>query len=322
MKQLNLIKLLSAAVILFITVGMALPMNAFAASGSGSVQFNGKGSEPWTIKSAPVFYTSTGDEIVDFFGTLTKELMPGDSRSFTVELKNTSNTKVMFWMRTCPVTRDGAKLDGLKSSGLTTLKASFTDKSPLNNDDLLDQITLKLTNPFSTSAGATLYSGTLRGDGTGINKETWTQLGYVNPGQSGYVGVSIDVPLSLSDYYQNSLAAVEWQFYTEYDDNPVISTPPSGGSKPSSPSETTLTTEISEPLLPEFPVLLEEDPPDETASDADFGEPKPPLADFVVQPPKTGDSQALGFWIAIACVGLTGFIFLNYISFRKEKKAA
>ena len=322
MKQFKLIKMLSAAVILLISIGMAFPINAFAASGPGSVQFNGKGSEPWTIKSAPVYYSSTGDEIVDFFGALTKELLPGDTRSFTVELKNTSDAKVLFWMRTCPVTRDGSTLDGFKSSELTTLKASFTDKTPLNNDDLLDQITLKLTNPFSTPAGATLYSGTLRGDGTGINNEKWTQLGYVNPGQSGYIGVSVDVPMSLSNYYQNSLAAVEWQFYTEYDDSPVVTPPPSGGSKtPKPPVTTTPTGELQPPE--KLPTLLEESPSEEPIAEepiTNIDNPTPPAADFVVQPPRTGDTQALGLWISTACAGMIGFIFLGYISSRKDKK--
>jgi LPXTG-motif cell wall-anchored protein len=287
------------------------------------------------MTSMLVYQNSSGNNIVDFFGEVMKELMPGDEKTVLVELKNNYTDAAIFYMRACPVTLEGAAIDELKSEELTAPGASFTDKKTLSgdgilgDDDLLDMIQLTLTSRFTGAADATLYSGTLRGGGTGIYgaDPMWTRLGEVNPDDSCYIEVAIEVPVTLPNYYQDSMAAVEWQFYATFDGAgeqdvifppdislPTFLEPPPAGAA------------VAEPSTPTSPIDMDETPPPLASTSpedpgTEFGdEEEPPLADYVVELPKTGDDQTLWLWITIASAGAAGFVVIAILGVRRKKE--
>ncbi|MCL2747877.1 MAG: hypothetical protein FWE59_04400 [Oscillospiraceae bacterium] len=333
------IKSLSAVLLCGLLSLSAFQANTLAAvpPGPGSVDFYGPSVAPWLIEGA-IYTVWDNRQITDFFGEATKGLKPGDVRSFTVRLTNNYSRAVEFFMRTAPVTHDpNDSLDGAISEDLTTPGADFDDKTTLGGDYLLDAVHIKITHPFAPT-NPPLYSGWLRGDKSGLYGPGWTSLGWVAAGRTGLIEVTIIVPIELPNFFQNSLAAVEWQFYAQFDDtitpppspspSPPPSEPPSASPPPSTvpsppPSpgedESPPPDETISPTVP--PLVPESEPPDETIPPS--GPPRDdPDYDVVVDPPKTGDDQNVLLWAA-ACVlamAALAMIFITTIRKKREEK--
>jgi len=291
-------------------------VSALATPGPGSAELpNGASTpSPWTIQGE-VYQIRNNQPVTDFFGELTKGLKPGDKAIFTVALTNNFSRPVEFFMRTAPVTHDPSdSLDGLVSDDLNAPGASFEDKKTLPNDDLLDQVWLNISHPFMPAGSAPLYTGLLRGDGTGIYDPGWTSLGNVAAGQSGLIEVTITVPIELTNYFQNSLAAVEWEFYAQYNDQTPTPPPWDTPTPPPSPSPPVTTPPPEETVSPGPPPLvsppIETGPPD-GGTDPDYE---------VVVPPKTGDDQSVFTWVIAFAFALAGLVYILIYTVCKERQ--
>jgi len=313
----NLLLRLAVAVL-----SCVLPLTAFVAgalaapAGPGSVELpNGTPNpSPWLIKGE-VYDVRNHAPVTDFFGEITKHLIPGDVRVFTVSLSNNFTRPVEFFMRTAPVTHNpDDSLDGLVSDDLNAPGASFDDKLTLPDDDLLDRVWLTVTHPFAPAGSPPLYTGILRGDGLGVYDPGWTSLGTVAAGQTGLIEVTVIIPLELPNYFQNSLASVQWEFYAEYDNTPQ-------------PSHTPTPTPEEEILVPSEPPLTpppEEGsptpPPEESITPTPPPGEGPPDYDVVVNPPKTGDEQRLIVWVLVSSLAFVCLITILIYTIRKERE--
>jgi len=309
-KHIKFIKRLSAVMLAGI-----LPLVFFSASvhadTAGTVDFYGQdalgNTSPngeWKL-TAPVIYTAdTGEEITDLFGEITKNLLPGDVRNFTVKLTNNSDYTVLFTMKATPVTRD--REDGVNSDDLTA-GGSFGDKTPMTADDLLDVVTVTIKNPFNDDA--VLYQGSMRGDGDGMYGAAGTPLGNVSAESSGYIDVTVNIPRELGNEYQNAFAAVEWVFIAEYDIPVPTTTTAAPTEAPTDPPTTTTTAAPTELFI-----IDEEDPPLDAPKDVEKE------YDYEVVIPKTGDRQDVFTVAAVSAASLLGLIVITALIVRENRR--
>ena len=303
---------------------------------SGVARFDGDAPPlaPWEI-GGTVYDIRTGLEITDFFGEITKELMPGDTRTFSVRLTNNTAFTVEFFLRAAPVTHDPAtSFEGETSDDLTASGSDFDDKSPLIGDALLDAVTLTILNPFAPTGSPPLYEGAMRGnsaDPTSIYSRANVNgiaLGYVGAHAVGLIQVTVDIPRELGDEYQDAFAAVEWIFYAQYDDTtptptptltptptpPVSPTPPEESLPPESgPPASGPPVESGPPATPT--------PPEETLSPSGPPiDPPGPDDDYDVIVTPTGDDQNIFTWATLASISLVGLTVILILTIRKERK--
>ncbi|MDR3311467.1 MAG: hypothetical protein LBS90_09010 [Oscillospiraceae bacterium] len=303
----TLSKRLTAAA-LSVLLALSAPSALAAAAPSPGVNYRGANS--WEVTPARVYATGSNTEITDFFGDVTKNMVPGDSRTvagnnaITVLLKNTDSREVTFGLRAETLTAAvAAGLTGANGPDNITARtgSDFADKTA--SDALLEQIQIKLT--VDTKE---LYGGTLSGliGRSGANTGDWLTIGRVSPGWNGVLTIEIVVP-NLGNDYQGTLAAVDLQFGVEYDTvyypptspspspssspDPEASPSPDPGASPD-PSAVPSAAPSAPPLIDigdDAPPLIDIDP-DQT-----------PQSDYEVVPPKTGDDSVL-LW-TILCTG-------------------
>ncbi len=150
-----------------------MQMNALAA---GTVTYDGNAKE---FIFGPGSSHSPTDLFPDF-----KEVMPGDSFTQEIVVKNSENTGCNVRIY-------------LKSTGATTETEEFLSK-------------LRLT--VAQIEGSTLYEGPA--DEAGDLNE-WVCLGTISPGAEVKLEVTLNVPIELDDTYQDVVGYVDWQFKVE-----------------------------------------------------------------------------------------------------------
>jgi hypothetical protein len=207
-------KVFAALLVVVIAAG-----GGFTPALAADADFNGEGaSRVWSYDSANVYAYG-----YDAFGSLTKDLAPGDTRTVSVRLRNNTSDNVAFRLAITPLT--GAQAQALE--------AQFPGKTA--DDSLLDAITLTVRHGTTQ-----LYRGTMRGAAISGNADAYSasgaSLGLVSAGYSGVITVEIALAASLGNDVMNTLCAIEWSFFaSQYND---IVTPPPPVVPPATPQGT------------------------------------------------------------------------------------
>lgn len=149
---------------------LAMSLSVFA----GSVTYEG-GAEGF------VFSPGSSSSPTDMFTGL-KDVMPGDTLTEEIEVKNNSGETKTIYMR--------------------ALGASQEDK------DFLSQMNLVV----KTSGGETIFDSSA--DQT-AGLTTWVDIGNYSSGSSKVLSLELTVPIELGNEYQNATGDVNWQFMTE-----------------------------------------------------------------------------------------------------------
>lgn len=180
----------------------ALSAAAFA---SGSIDYAAHGRV--TVTAADTTFNST-----DLFGSDFKELMPGDSVTGDVTIKNSSTETdyVRISLHAFPndeTTAEAATLSAAKELG----------KDAADMLDFLDQLDITVTN---ANTGAVVYSGKAGGE-YGPNG-AFIALGDYKSGESLTLRVVLSVPLTLGNEYASRVGEIDWQILVEAFDNSQI----------------------------------------------------------------------------------------------------
>lgn len=132
------------------------------------------------LGDAEEFVIVPDDTLFDNF----TNLMPGDKVSSQIEVKNASNknVKIKLYMRSLGSTSD-------------------TDK-------FLSQLNLTVKQDSNTN----MYKGPANESGS---LSDWYYLGTIYSGGKVKLDVEVEVPLELSDDYQDSIGYIDWQFKVE-----------------------------------------------------------------------------------------------------------
>ena len=296
---------LAAAVLSGFVLLMALPMSA---SADGEADYNGmNATDVWQIRqlpAAPVYTYNGGAPIIDFFGAITKNLVPGDVRTVSVLLNNNAAQAVTFYLTSTPVTHMTEP-----SSVLMTTEGSFDNKDPLLNDELLENVLIDVA-----CNGVTL-SRTLR--------DEWVlNIGSLASGAYCVIEVTVTIK-DLDNSFMDSFAAVQWAFRSE-------STEDGGGVNPRPTVTPTPTVTTSPPVedavvTPDVVNVEDDAPPlgdyeEDTVTIPDEEVPKTDFEVVVVEIPRTGDYENLTLLIAIASIALIGMVALLVLTLRKPRK--
>ena len=293
---------------------------------NSNVDFFGKELEPiWgTSGDVIVVYSNGGESIADLFGTSTKELEPGKSKTVKIRLENHSDEEYTFYLRATALTGFAARVRAAFYNGKTA------------SDSLLEAINISIdykgenlyNGGMSGSTDGNVLLGGIEGDNSGI------PLGTLSGKTSEVIDVTISVPGWLGNEYMNTLCAVDWWFTAQQEDipgppvdpNPPVD-PPFYPHDPPDPPTTA--------APPSETIIDPEDPPTTEAPDIDeppteFDPEKLPLDDtpdedgdvvVVVDPglklPKTGGVQTFVLPAAIILVLLSLLLLIVY---KKDRK--
>ncbi len=191
----------------------------------------------------------------DFFKEHTSNLLPGDTRTFAITLKNNSSERVKFYFwasDTDFASNENGKEVSDRLLSLIGLKIEMLDSSVI------------YLGPASgrgdSHAGASKIIGTGRADAI--------PLGWLESNTSKTMNITINVPTTLDNDYQGVLAAVDWTFLCEIYETPITPTPPPTNPPVVTPTPTTpptitpeITPEVTPELTPEVTpeALLEDD---------------------------------------------------------------
>jgi hypothetical protein len=185
------------------------------ASAVGGASFNGEGAtRVWEYDSVNV--TAYG---FDLFGAATRGLVPGDTRSVAVALRNNAPDPVDF--------RLAAR--SLSTAETRYLEAIYPGKTA--DDSLLDAIDVRVRH-----GATTLYSGTLRGmSSSELYSSAGVAVGRVSASWVGSITVDLTLRANAGNALGDRLCAVEWVFIAaQYnDDDPTE--PPIDPEQPTEP---------------------------------------------------------------------------------------
>ncbi|MEZ4358331.1 MAG: LPXTG cell wall anchor domain-containing protein [Eubacteriales bacterium] len=129
-------------------------------------------------------------ETTDLFQNL-KNIMPGDELAQEIIVRNTGDKVVKVYLR---------------AEAVEEQYRSF-----------LSQLSLKVVENGEDSTNATLFEATADQQDTLVNN---VLLGTVSPGVDTTLHVTLDVPRSLGDEYQNTKGVIKWVFTVEETDEP------------------------------------------------------------------------------------------------------
>ncbi|MDR3239311.1 MAG: hypothetical protein LBT44_04420 [Clostridiales bacterium] len=198
---------LTAAVLSIIISFTFFCINVWAASETNLWKFHGFTSNPVSEFIQVKTYTGRGGaEITDFFGDVTKNLLPGAVKTVSIGLHNESTYFVDFFLEPRAVTQTD-------SSQLAA--EYFPDKTAI--DALLDHMKLLITD----LNGSEVYRGTFR-ETLDPNLDK-ILLGRVSPNWQGRIFMTISIDASLGNEFQGGLAALKWVFIAQ--DVPVEDDP-------------------------------------------------------------------------------------------------
>jgi hypothetical protein len=281
-------------------------------AGAAEVELNGVNSAPQWAAMVADTYGPGGAEITDLFGAATKNLAPGDEKTFSVQLRNSSPDPVVFYLKATAFTPSQA--DALADG------AYFPDAvfDAARHDALLAAIKLEITH-----GGATLYKGTLGGTAEAGSNAMYSGTYGVALGQvsAGYVG-NINVKLTVGDLgndFQRLLTGVEWVFIANQltpGAQPLPTATPTPVSVDTPPPDATDGVDITDGDTP----LTDLD--DGKLTDIDGGDvPLDALPDIIVVP-KTGDGGGgLLTYGTVAGLALASMTALLIVGSRKRKKS-
>ncbi|MDR1538672.1 MAG: hypothetical protein LBU32_11890 [Clostridiales bacterium] len=224
-------RIVAAAVLSGLLAFPGAKWNAYASEGSG-MRFEGFEEDPKWSFTDDVLVSQTGsaassDDIYDYFGRITKDLEPGQARDVYIHLYNYEDRPVLFGLKAWPATgEDSRKLTEIAYPGKTAY------------DGLLDLVRIDVS-----YSGGTIYSGTMKGGGSGLYSEQGIEL---NPplasNEDRVITMRLTVPVDLDNSYKNGLCAVHWQFLageapTDTAPTPQPTPPPAAPSPTSAPGQ-------------------------------------------------------------------------------------
>jgi hypothetical protein len=267
--------------------------SASALAAPGEVGFDRRATG--VTSTGTTIYDNTGAAVTDLFDTAAKDLAPGDVRSFTVQLRNTSNETVRFYLKATVPTQ--AELDALTTAASVT--PTFADNSNAHYTDLLTLVQIKVTNQ---SNSAVLYTGPIGGSaGADLYDADGVFIGTVSAGWAGSIEIEVTIPDTLDNTYQGTLTAVDWVFTVQADDR-------GGGGNTSTPTPSP---------SPGF-VIEDDEPPLGSIDNKIIDEDDTPLADFWVAP-HTGDDSNVFQFATVAAVALVALLLILFVG-RRDKK--
>ena len=176
------------AKIISLVLGCALIISSTATVfGAGNVTYKGQ-AEKFIFEPGSEY--SVTDLFTDFKG-----VMPGDSITQTVTVRNESaeNSRVEIFMR------------ALGSTDLKNPEDGIADVSKAESDDFLKEMNLTV----KAQSGKNLFKATANKK-DGLSK--WVSLGIFEPGAEVDLAVTLNVPITMGNDYQERIGALDWQF--------------------------------------------------------------------------------------------------------------
>ena len=161
-----------------------------------------------------VFSPGSSNSKTDLFMNFSN-VVPGDSLTDTVDVANNSGKEVKLYMR---------------ATGATGEDAAF-----------LSQINLTV----DQRDGNNLFNAAA--DQTG-GLADWVLLGNMEPGAKATLDITLNVPITMDNEFQNAVGQIRWQFKAEEEEDPTEpTTKPENITEPSSPTDPSGSTEPSDP---------------------------------------------------------------------------
>jgi hypothetical protein len=242
------------------------------------------------------------------FGATAKNLAPGDEKTLSVQLQNSSPDPVVFYLKATALTAERA--EELANDDEYELDAVF---DAARYDALLSKISIVVTHN-----GETLYNGTLGGSAAVGTNAMYSAvygvpLGLVSAGNLANISVWLKVG-DLGNGFQKLLTGVEWVFVADQR-TPGFPTPTPSESP--SPGETAPPEEVD---------IADDDAPLAELDDgklADIGDDDVPLDKLpdIIVVPKTGDDGGALTYGTVAGAALAGMIALFLADLRRRKKS-
>lgn len=184
-------RICSLLLCLLLAVSLALP----ASAANGKVTYKGKSSKF-------IYAPGSSQSPTDLFPDL-KEVMPGDTLTDTIVIKNgISGKKLKVYIRSL-----GAQGD-TKANVTKEASAEFLNEMKL---------TVKKAN------GSRLYEAPA--DQT-AQLTNWVYLGMLRPGGKTELDLTLKVPLSMGNDFQNKVGFIDWEFKVE--EIPITDAPQTG----------------------------------------------------------------------------------------------
>lgn len=299
---------------LALALAVSLTNGALAVRGTLAVQ---SGVTLYEENGTPRFTLNTNGSGANLFQDVFKELMPGDSRTQTVQLNVGSlrqSYNVYLYARECAADEGGVHVkhvDGKK-----------------DDQGLLEYLTIRVYQ--GEGENRKLISDGLKGDIGAVNPGQLGQepatnagalLGRFGPGskQSETLTVELSVDIEAGNEFADKAAYIDWVFYADMlADVPDRPTPPGGGGgggggggTPAPPPAPAPDVEIEDPAVP-----LAETPPPTEEEIEDEGVP------LTGMPPETGDTAMMMVWLGLAVLSGGGMIVLMTTGRRSKEKAA
>lgn len=163
---------------------LAMSLSAFA----GSVSYEGEAG-------GFVFSPGSSTSPTDLFTNFT-DVMPGDTLTDSVDIKNSSSKEAKIYMRALDATN--------------------------GKNDFLSQMQLTVDGPAGTVSDAPASQKGGLAD--------WVLIGTFAPGTSTTLNLSLNVPISMGNDYQDAIGSVNWQFKAETEDESEDGEEGEGGS--------------------------------------------------------------------------------------------
>lgn len=175
-------------VFLLITIALLVASMGLSAYAQGNVTFN-----PGTKKF--IFAPGSKESPTDLFESF-KNVMPGDSLTEKIEIKNeaSNNVKIKLY-----------------------IKALDTSKEEGSNEEFLSKLTLSVKQNTNTE----LYKAPANEE---AQLTDWVYLGTVFSGGKVTLDVTLDVPIEMGNEFQKAAGYVDWSFKVE--ELPVESSDP------------------------------------------------------------------------------------------------
>ena len=163
-----------------------------------------------------------------------KGLMPGDSKTQTIQIKNENDDHVMIWLYALPA----------DITDFSDVPGSTAEHQKVLSDDLVNKLNITIT---KESTGKVLYDGKLVGKSDTQNfqdEKNALYLGDYVKGASDNLLLTLSVPTELDNTYDDAIAKIQWVFVARNDD--VVSSEPES-SEPESSEPESSEPESSEP---------------------------------------------------------------------------
>lgn len=173
-------KIVSLLLAVLLIVALAVPASA------SSVTFTSKSSV--TVADGTIYHKT--DLFEDF-----KEIMPGDSRTETITIKN--KIAGSSYITVCIQAEPNSE---------NTYDANLNGKDPKKMDDFLSQMTMTVK-----QGSKEIYSGPAN-KGWEMDKSKGVKINY---NRSADLTVTLNVPIEMGNEYMNRLGEIDWVIYAD-----------------------------------------------------------------------------------------------------------